>query len=244
MLPAHLKHLKLRQDEVEQQGRLSRLQRGFADGFERLILRYYRPLLIFSLRHRLTTLALFSGVFILILAFILSGWTRFVFFPRVEMDRVRAALTMPSGTPFEVTDRHIVRMVEIARALQETYRDPVSGDSVIKNIYSTTGADGSAEIGQIRFELQPAEERELEVSAMALINEWRERIGPIPGAESLTFRAEMGRASDPVSIELRSGRWMTCTRWPNGSRRVWRLTPPCSISPTICPTVRRSCSWS
>jgi multidrug efflux pump subunit AcrB len=206
VLPAHLKHLKLRQDEVEQQGRLSRLQRGFADGFERLILRYYRPLLIFSLRHRLTTLALFSGVFILILAFILSGWTRFVFFPRVEMDRVRAALTMPSGTPFEVTDRHIVRMVEIARALQETYRDPVSGDSVIKNIYSTTGADGSAEIGQIRFELQPAEERELEVSAMALINEWRERIGPIPGAESLTFRAEMGRASDPVSIELRSGK--------------------------------------
>jgi len=205
VLPAHLKHLKLRQNEVEQQGRLSQMQQRFADGFERMILKYYQPLLALSLRHRLTTLALFSGVFILILAFILSGWTRFVFFPRVEADTARASLTMPSGTPFEVTDRHIVRMVEAARALQEDYRDPNTGESVIMNIFSTTGAGGSAETGRIRFELQPAEEREQEVSASTLINEWRERIGPIPGAETLTFRAEIGRASDPVSIELRSG---------------------------------------
>lgn len=205
VLPAHLKHLKLRQNEVEQQGRLSQMQQRFADGFERMILKYYQPLLALSLKHRLTTLALFSGVFILILAFILSGWTRFVFFPRVEADTARASLTMPSGTPFEVTDRHIVRMVEAARALQEAYRDPNTGESVIMNIFSTTGAGGSAETGRIRFELQPAEEREQEVSASTLINEWRERIGPIPGAETLTFRAEIGRASDPVSVELRSG---------------------------------------
>lgn len=205
VLPAHLKHLKLRQNEVEQQGRLSQMQQRFADGFERMILKYYQPLLALSLKHRLTTLALFSGVFILILAFILSGWTRFVFFPRVEADTARASLTMPSGTPFEVTDRYIVRMVEAARALQEDYRDPNTGESVIMNIFSTTGAGGSAETGRIRFELQPAEEREQEVSASTLINEWRERIGPIPGAETLTFRAEIGRASDPVSIELRSG---------------------------------------
>lgn len=205
VLPAHLKHLKLRQNEVEQQGRLSQMLQRFADGFERMILKYYQPLLALSLKHRLTTLALFSGVFILILAFILSGWTRFVFFPRVEADTARASLTMPSGTPFEVTDRHIVRMVEAARALQEAYRDPNTGESVIMNIFSTTGAGGSAETGRIRFELQPAEEREQEVSASTLINEWRERIGPIPGAETLTFRAEIGRASDPVSVELRSG---------------------------------------
>jgi len=205
VLPAHLKHLKLRQNEVERQGRLSQMQQRFADGFEHMILKYYQPLLALSLKHRLTTLALFSGVFILILAFILSGWTRFVFFPRVEADTARASLTMPSGTPFEVTDRHIVRMVEAARALQEAYRDPNTGESVIMNIFSTTGAGGSAETGRIRFELQPAEERQQEVSASALINEWRERIGPIPGAETLTFRAEIGRASDPVSIELRSG---------------------------------------
>jgi multidrug efflux pump subunit AcrB len=204
VLPAHLKHLKLRQNEVEQQGRLSQFQQRFADGFERMILNYYRPLLAYSLKHRLTTLALFSGVFVVILAFILSGWTRFVFFPRVEADTARASLTMPSGTPFEVTDRNVLRMVEAARELQERYRDPATGDSVIMNIFSTTGARGSAETGQIRFELQPSEERTLPISSGRIVNEWRDLIGPIPGAETLTFRAEMGRAGDPVNIELRS----------------------------------------
>jgi multidrug efflux pump subunit AcrB len=204
VLPAHLKHLKLRQSTLEQQGRLSHLQQRFADGFEGMILNYYHPLLAYSLKHRLTTLALFSGVFVVMLAFILSGWTRFVFFPRVEADTARASLTMPSGTPFEVTDRYVMRMVEAARELQQRYRDPDTGDSVIMNIFSTTGAQGSAETGQIRFELQPSEERTLPISSGRIVNEWRDLIGPIPGAETLTFRAEMGRAGDPVNIELRS----------------------------------------
>ena len=38
---------------------------------------------------------------------IVSGWTKFVFFPQVESETARATLIMPVGTPFEVTDRHI-----------------------------------------------------------------------------------------------------------------------------------------
>lgn len=206
VLPAHLKHLKLRHENVEQQGRLARLQQGFADGFENMILRYYRPLLNLAVNHRLTTLAIFSGVFILILAMILSGWSRFVFFPRIQSDTARASLTMPSGTPFDVTDRYIVRMVEAARELQAKYRDPESGESVILNIYSTTGAGGSPEQGQIRFELLPSEQRDERMSTNRIVQEWRDLIGPVPGAETLTFRAEIGRASDPVDVQLRSSR--------------------------------------
>ncbi len=206
VLPAHLKHLKLRHENVEQQGRLAKFQQGFADGFERVILRYYRPLLETAVRHRLTTLALFAGVFILIMAMIMSGWTRFVFFPRVQSDTARASLTMPSGTPFEVTDRYIVRMVEAARELQEQYRDPATGESAILNIYSTSGTGGSTEEGQVRFELLPSEQRDESISTRKIVRQWRERIGPIPGAETLTFRAEIGRASDPVDVQLRSSR--------------------------------------
>lgn len=206
VLPAHLKHLKLRHENVARQGRLARWQQRFADGFEQMILRYYRPLLDTALRHRLTTLALFAGVFVLILAMIFSGWTRFVFFPRVQSDTARASLTMPSGTPFDVTDRYIVRMVEAARTLQDKYRDPVTGQSVILNIYSTTGSGGSAEEGRVRFELLPSEQRDERLSTRRIVQEWRELIGPVPGAETLTFRAEIGRASDPVDIQLRSNR--------------------------------------
>ncbi len=206
VLPAHLKHLKLRHENVEQQGRLAQFQQGFADGFERLILRYYRPLLETAVQQRLTTLALFTGVFILILAMIMSGWTRFVFFPRVQSDTARASLSMPSGTPFEVTDRYIVRMVEAARELQEQYRDPATGESAILNIYSTSGTGGSTEEGRVRFELLTSEQRDESISTRKIVQQWRERIGPIPGAETLTFRAEIGRASDPVDVQLRSSR--------------------------------------
>jgi len=206
VLPAHLKHLKLRHENVDKQGRLSRFQQSFADGFENMVVRYYRPLLDVAVRHRLTTLAIFTGVFILIMAMIMSGWTRFVFFPRVQSDTARASLTMPSGTPFEVTDRYIVRMVEAARELQDTYRDPDTGESAILNIYSTSGTGGSTEEGRVRFELLPAEQRDESISTSRIVQEWRDRIGPVPGAETLTFRAEIGRASDPVDIQLRSGR--------------------------------------
>ncbi|SIQ58367.1 efflux RND transporter permease subunit [Marinobacterium stanieri] len=206
VLPAHLKHLKLRHENVESQGRLAKLQQGFADGFERLIVRYYKPLLGVALRNRLTTLALFIGVFMLIMSMVTSGWTRFVFFPRVQGDTARVTLTMPSGTPFEVTDRHIFRMVEAARELQDDYRDPATGESVIMNIYSTTGSGGSAEVGRVRFELVPSEEREVEISTRQIVSEWRQLIGPIPGAETVAFRAEIGRGGDPVDIQLRSTR--------------------------------------
>ncbi len=206
VLPAHLKHLKLRHENVESQGRLAKLQQSFADGFETMIVRYYKPLLGLALRNRLTTLMLFVGVLLLILAMVTSGWTRFVFFPRIQGDTARVTLTMPSGTPFEVTDSHIYRMVQAARELQDEYRDPASGESVIMNIYSTTGAGGSAEEGRVRFELVPSEERDVAISTRQIVSEWRERIGPIPGAETVAFRAEIGRGGDPVDIQLRSSR--------------------------------------
>ncbi|WP_286237873.1 efflux RND transporter permease subunit [Neptuniibacter halophilus] len=203
VLPSHLKHIRLRKEQ--QSSGFSRWQKSFADGFERSVLRYYQPLLALALKHRLTTLSLFSGTFVLILAMIFSGWSQFVFFPRIQSDTARATLTMPSGTPFEVTDRTIVRMVAAARTLQERYRNQETGESVVQNIYSTTGDGGSAEEGRVRFELTPSEKRDPELSTARLVQEWREMIGEVPGAESLIYRAELGRGGDPVDIRLSSG---------------------------------------
>lgn len=203
VLPSHLKHIRLRKDETSG-GRFSRMQASFADGFERAILRYYQPLLGLALRHRLSTLSIFSGIFILILALVFSGWTQFVFFPRIQSDTARARLTMPAGTPFEVTDRAVVSMVDAARKLQERYRDPDSGDSVVQNIFSATGNEGSPENGRVDFELTPSESRDPSLSTARLVREWREMVGEIPGAETLTYRAEIGRGGDPVDIQLSS----------------------------------------
>jgi len=202
VLPAHLKHVRLPQ-EGSRKNRLEQWQQSFADGFESAILKYYRPLLKLSLRHSFSVLALFFGGFILLLSIITSGWTQFTFFPRVPSETVRATLAMPVGTAFAVTDRYVDRMIVSAQQLQEKYRDPSSGESIILNILGSTGASGGVgSLGKVRFEVVPPEDRELTLSTPELVNEWRQLIGAIPGAESLLFRAEIGRGGDPIDVQL------------------------------------------
>ncbi|OUL59221.1 efflux RND transporter permease subunit [Pseudoalteromonas ulvae] len=202
VLPAHLKYLKMRH-EKSGPNKFERLQQRFADGFENAILRYYQPILNLALRHKLATLSSFVGVFVIILALVMSGWTKFIFFPRIPSETVRVNLTLPTGTPFEVTNTFVLKMADKAKVLQDKYVDADSGKSVIINILATTGGRGGASnSGGVRFEIIPPEQRSSSITSRELVSEWRQLIGVIPGAESLTFRAEIGRSSDPINVQL------------------------------------------
>ena len=196
VLPAHLRRIRLRHEKTTD-STFSQWQERIADGFESAILKYYRPVLTLATTHRLSALAIFMGVLILITTIISSGWTRFVFFPRVSSETAKASLMMPVGTSFEVIDRHVEKMMQAAALLQDKYRDD-NGDSLILNTLSVTYNAS----GRVRFEVLPANKNNTGITIKQLVNEWRGLIGPIPGAESLTFRAEIGRGSDPIDIEL------------------------------------------
>ncbi len=203
VLPAHLKYVKLRSEKGEKEGAFSRFQQKFADGFEAAILKYYQPVLAKALRNKTNTLLMFVGVFLIIIALITSGWSKFVFFPRIPSETVRASLTMPAGSAFDVTNNYVVKMADKAAELQRKYVDEDTGKSVIINILATTGGRGGASnSGSVRFEIIPPEERSSTITATELAREWRKMIGVVPGAESLTFRAEIGRASDPIDVQL------------------------------------------
>lgn len=201
VLPAHLKYLKLRSEKANP-SKLQQFQQRFADGFEHAIMKYYQPLLNVALKNKLATVSLFVGIFFIILTLITSGWTKFIFFPRIPSETVRAELTFPAGTPFEVTNEYIIDMSDKAKELQDKYRDE-DGQSVILNILATTGGrGGSSNTGSVRFEITPAEKRDSDIGSRELASEWRDLIGIIPGAESVTFRAEFGRSSDPIDVQL------------------------------------------
>ncbi|WP_158969746.1 efflux RND transporter permease subunit [Paraglaciecola sp. L3A3] len=203
VLPSHLKYLKLRDEKEESRNRLQIWQQKFADGFEKAILVYYQPLLGLCLRHKLATLSLFIGTFVIITTLLMSGWTKFVFFPRIPSETVRATLTMTTGTTFDVTNKYIVKMADKAHDLKEKYTDKESGESIVLNILASTGGrGGSANTGSVRFEITPPESRESSITSAQLVQEWRGLIGEIPGAESVTFRAEIGRSSDPIDVQL------------------------------------------
>jgi multidrug efflux pump subunit AcrB len=203
VLPAHLKHIRLRSEK--ESNRLEQLQQRFADGFENAIIRYYRPLLERVLNFRLLTLVSFICILLIMISVITNGWTRFTFFPRVQSEIARASLMMPAGTTFEVTDRYVQKITDAAATLKRKYRDQ-EGIDLILDIQSTTGAGGGrssgSHTGLVMFEIVAPEDRELQVTSSDLVKEWRKMIGVVPGAESLTFRAEIGRVSDPIDIQF------------------------------------------
>ncbi len=200
VLPSHLKNLKLRSEKSP--SKFTLFQQRFADGFENAIIRYYQPLLKIALRNKTTTLLGFVSVFLVIVALIMSGWTKFIFFPRIPSETIRATVTMPAGTPFEVTNKHILKLEAKAEELKNKYIEPTTNKSVVLNILASTR--GSATSGSVRFEITPPESRELAITSQELVKEWRTLIGPIPGAESITFRAELGRSSDPIDVQLKA----------------------------------------
>ncbi|QIR15493.1 efflux RND transporter permease subunit [Shewanella aestuarii] len=201
VLPAHLKNIKLRH-EKQQYNKFELFQQRFADGFEHAIIRFYQPFLRLALRHKTATLSLFISILFIIAALLATGWTKFTFFPRIPSETIRLNLTMPAGTPFEVTNGHIMRIAAKAEALQDKYRDE-DGNSVIINILATTGGrGGTSNEGGVRFEITPAEKRISDITSRELLTEWRKSVGEIPGAESMSYRAETGRSSDPIDVQL------------------------------------------
>nr|VFK62599.1 MAG: Multidrug efflux pump subunit AcrB [Candidatus Kentron sp. UNK]VFK70525.1 MAG: Multidrug efflux pump subunit AcrB [Candidatus Kentron sp. UNK] len=215
ILPAHLRHIRVGKEAERSEGWLTGMQRRVADALERGIHAFYRPLLVRALAHRVLTFSLFVGISFILASFIVSGRYGFTFFPRVQSEVARATLAMPEGTPVEVTTRHIARITKVARGLQEKYRDPVTEESVIRNILFLVGFQagtftggsqgasvGRSHIGQVVLELVPPEERAITIATSQLVREWRRTIGPIPGAREITFRAEIGRSGDPIDIQL------------------------------------------
>ena len=210
ILPAHLKHIKLHEHD-RKASRFQAWQSRFADGFERLIERYYQPFLEFSLRHRYSTVATFAGVLIVLAMMLASGWTRFNVFERIAGETATATLTMPVGTPFDVTNRHAEILVRAAEELQAKYTDPETGKSMILNILASIGS-GGPHLARVQVETVPREQRTIDFAVERMNSEWRQMIGPIPGAESLNFRASFFRAGDPIDFQFSGNSLETLNR--------------------------------
>ncbi len=204
ILPAHLAKIKPRATGDQTTG-FTAWQRRVAERLEHVILDYYQPFLKFALRHRWSTLASFTGVLIVMLTLVATGWTRFVFFPSVESETATAVLEMPVGTPYDVTSRHAERIFEAARTLQEKYADEADGAGMITNILSTVGSirrNSGPHLAQVRFETAPRETRTSDLTVTQLINEWRELVGPVPGAVNVNFRASWFRPGEPIDVQF------------------------------------------
>jgi multidrug efflux pump subunit AcrB len=201
ILPAHLKHVKARNDKNS--SKLSMVQQKIANSLEVLIAKVYQPALAQAMRWRYATWMAMFSILIIIIGTIAAGHTKFVFFPRVQSEVATATLVMPAGTAFESTDRIISSMTQHAKDLQKDYTDADTGESVIRNIYSISGGRNST-TGRVQIDLVPPESRTVDITTREVVNQWRERVGQVAGAEQLNYRAEIGGwGGAPINIELK-----------------------------------------
>lgn len=206
ILPAHMKHVK---PGSPRRWGLGKLQQKVADGLERFIHMVYRPTLERALAHRYLTAAFFIGICFIIMSIVISGRIGFTFFPRIESETMRVSLVMPEGTSAPVTIGHIKHMQRIAEQMRDEYIDPETGQSIVEDIMASigwsegaAGGTGRPNIGNLRIRLVPREERSSELRPTEFISEFRSRVGQIPGAKELNYRAEIGRFGDPIDIQL------------------------------------------
>lgn len=212
ILPSHLKHLSTNRRKM---GLFSRFQKRIADSLEHFIEKIYQPVLHFAVHHRYTTMCAFFALAMAGVGYHKSGAMGFVDMPKVERYRISAYLSMVDNTPFAETDKHIDHIVACAENLKRDLIDPGTGESLVRNIMSSTGASrhggaGDPEQGFASLEIMPPSERSEPGPTNAEIAKmWQDRVGKIPGVRDLRVSGEWGSRSrgrselNGLSVELR-----------------------------------------
>ncbi|NVK29485.1 MAG: efflux RND transporter permease subunit [Gammaproteobacteria bacterium] len=201
ILPAHLSHVDLsKRPKFFLFKGIDWLQRKTANGLEHGIKKIYQPILNVCLRYRYSAVTAFVVMLVVSITIMTTGHLRFIFFPRIAAETASASIVMPAGTTTATTEQVINLISDKATELQKKYRTD-NDQPIIAGILSTASANS----GRVTMELTPPEERpEQPIKSSEIVKEWRKLIGPIPGAESLSFRAEIGRSSDPIDLQFSS----------------------------------------
>ena len=219
ILPAHLSHLKHTKKKKTGFARiwdhtrksLDRLLKGFIE-------HVYRPSLDLALSWRYATMAMAIATMLFTIGLMAGGRIKFEFMPDIEADNVSARLTMPLGTPVEVTTKAVARMeasLEEVRRELESRRLP--GDPApFRHVLSSIGDQPSlsqsrgpmggqtlvsgAHLAEVNAELAPSESRYF--SSIEVSERWRELTGEIPDAVLLDFSSSLMSAGEAINIQL------------------------------------------
>jgi len=201
ILPAHVNMMKHKMRGIN-------IQRKFTEGLENFIRGPFQRLLRLVIEYRFTTFAVCLGMLFLTLALYVSGIIKFRFMPYMESDVIVAYLKMPYGTPVEETSRYKNLLVEQANQTINEYdsrRD--EGNSILRNIFAIVGGTvtGSTNVSgghlsEVVVYLKASDERK--ISSKEFADQWREKTGEVPGAESLSFKSELIHFGANINIQL------------------------------------------
>jgi multidrug efflux pump subunit AcrB len=192
ILPAHVGHQK-----PPQNGFFSWIydrQQRFSNAFVRFVNQRYGPLLGLALRWRYVTMSLGIALLLIVAGYVKSGRMGFELFPKIESDYAKVTATLPFGTAFQKTEK--VQQV-LVRAAQEVV-DENGGKTLMEGIFARINGNQA----DVRIYLTPPDKRPM--STAQITQRWRERVGVIPGLESILFESDAGGPGrgPTISVEL------------------------------------------
>lgn len=184
ILPAHLAHMKPQSYEGLN-GRLIRVQRSIADSLLWFANTFYKPLLEAAIRFRYATITFFMVLMVLAVQIVGNSIVPFRFMPQIEGDLVQVSIELPDGTPFDrtlqVRDQFEAGVQEAAAELAAKYPELPEGLVIGRSVV----AEGRRV--QAWVSLVPPEERPETASVKEAAELMREKVGPIPDAEDVSF---------------------------------------------------------
>lgn len=213
VLPAHLTLGKPTRNPGRILRGIEKVRGLFSNSLDRIINGPYRRLLQLNLTYRYASLAFGLAALVLTIGIIKGGIIKFHFMPEVDGDRITASLQMNRGVPTEETARVVQLVLEKAMETVEEYdAERSAGDTILRNIYSVTGgtiagggpgggsSSSGSHLGTVALFLTKSEERG--IPATEISARWREKVGEIPGVESLTFASSLVHMGANIDIRL------------------------------------------
>ncbi|MEM7755275.1 MAG: efflux RND transporter permease subunit [Planctomycetota bacterium] len=181
ILPAHLAHTS-DEDHNPISRFLHRRQQSFSGWVRSRIELWFRPVLAFAVAHRYVTIAFFLSTLIAVLGYAASDRMGMVLMPTVPSQEFAATARMPS----DVTDEESRRVADLLTAAALEIIEANGGDELAEGVKSNVyGTNVSVDVILTRNDPLPIDIVEFE-------RLWREAVGPVPSATSLSFEMEGG----------------------------------------------------
>ena len=194
ILPSHLAHLS----QKKKKGVIRKFedwQERFSKGFDRLVDKYYRPLLDKCLEYRYITLSAAVALLLIVGAYGYSDHMGMIMMPEVAADEIEAGVSLPVGTTSLQAAKVAEEITASTRKMFEEHNLKEVAEGIKTNVRGQNFID-------VEIVMRPPDEREM--SARELIALWRDNIGDIEGVDQITFEAERGPGGyqQAISVDL------------------------------------------
>lgn len=189
ILPCHLGHGRKKKGKM---GLLGLVQHGVSSFLAWFINRAYSPFLDMGIRFRVVTVAIGAAVLICILGYVRSGRIGMILMPRIESDASVVTATLPYGSAASKAE-------EVAEILVNSAKETAAangGDKLVEGVFALVDEN----VVEVIMYLTDPDIRPIQTGEVTKL--WRQRVGQIPGLESLRFEADRGGPGSGAALTI------------------------------------------